>query len=194
FLNGKLDLSQAEAVADMISSNSEAARKAAINQMRGGFSNKIKEMRQQLIDFAALVELELDFSEEDVEFGNREQLKTLVSDLTSHVSSLIDSFKLGNVIKHGVNIVIAGRPNAGKSTLLNRLLNEERAIVSEIPGTTRDTIEEVLNIDGVQFRFIDTAGIRITTDVIEKLGVEKTMEKLKQSAAYIYVFDVNSTT
>ncbi len=194
FLNGKLDLSQAEAVADMISSNSEAARKAAINQMRGGFSQKIKELRQQLIDFAALVELELDFSEEDVEFANRTELSNLVSSLTSHVSSLIDSFKLGNVIKHGVNVVIAGRPNAGKSTLLNRLLNEERAIVSEIPGTTRDTIEEVLNIDGILFRLIDTAGIREAQDAIEKIGVERTYEKIRQSGILIYVFDAASMT
>lgn len=194
FLNGKLDLSQAEAVADMIASNSEAARKAAVSQMRGGFSQKIKELRQQLIDFAALVELELDFSEEDVEFANRAELKNLVSSLTSHVSVLIDSFKLGNVIKNGVNVVIAGRPNAGKSTLLNRLLNEERAIVSEIPGTTRDTIEEVLNIDGILFRLIDTAGIREAQDVIEKVGVERTFEKIKQSGILIYVFDAASMT
>jgi len=194
FLNGKLDLSQAEAVADMISSNSEAARKAAINQMRGGFSQKIKELRQQLIDFAALIELELDFSEEDVEFANRAELKNLVASLTDHVSNLIDSFKLGNVIKHGVNVVIAGRPNAGKSTLLNCLLNEERAIVSEIPGTTRDTIEEVLNIDGILFRLIDTAGIREAQDAIEKIGVERTYEKIRQSGILIYVFDAASMT
>lgn len=189
FLNGKLDLSQAEAVADMIASNSEAARKAAVSQMRGGFSQKIKELRQQLIDFAALIELELDFSEEDVEFANRTELKNLVASLIAHVSGLIDSFKLGNVIKHGVNVVIAGRPNAGKSTLLNRLLNEERAIVSEIPGTTRDTIEEVLNIDGILFRLIDTAGIREAQDAIEKIGVERTYEKIRQSGILIYVFD-----
>lgn len=192
FLNGKLDLSQAEAVADLIASNSEASRNAAMNHMRGGFSQKIKELRQQLVDFSALVELELDFSEEDVEFANRNQLRKLVSHLTSHVSHLIDSFKLGNVIKNGVNVVIAGRPNAGKSTLLNRLLNEERAIVSEIPGTTRDTIEEVLNIDGILFRLIDTAGIREAQDAIEKIGVEKTFEKIKQSGILIYVFDVSS--
>ncbi len=192
FLNGKLDLSQAEAVADLISSNSEASLRAAMQQMRGGFSKEIKELRQQLVDFAALVELELDFSEEDVEFANRKQLKELVSHLTSHVSRLIESFQLGNVIKHGVNVVIAGRPNAGKSTLLNLLLNEERAIVSEIPGTTRDTIEEVLNINGVLFRLIDTAGIREAQDAIEKLGVEKTFEKIRQSGILVYVFDAAS--
>jgi len=192
FLNGKLDLSQAEAVADLIASNSEASLKAAMQQMRGGFSKEIKELRQQLIDFAALVELELDFSEEDVEFANRKQLKELVSHLTSHISRLIESFRLGNVIKHGVNVVIAGRPNAGKSTLLNRLLNEERAIVSEIPGTTRDTIEEVLNINGALFRLIDTAGIREAQDAIEKLGVERTLEKIRQSGILLYVFDVTA--
>lgn len=192
FLNGKLDLSQAEAVADLIASNSEASHNAAMNHMRGGFSQKIKELRQQLVDFAALVELELDFSEEDVEFANRNQLRELISHLTSHVAHLMDSFKLGNVIKNGVNVVIAGRPNAGKSTLLNRLLNEERAIVSEIPGTTRDTIEEILNIDGILFRLIDTAGIREAQDAIEKIGVEKTFEKIKQSGILIYVFDVSS--
>lgn len=190
FLNGKLDLTQAEAVADLISCNSEASLKAAVRQMRGGFSKELKDLRQQLIDFAALVELELDFSEEDVEFANRNQLKDLVLNLKSKISQLTDSFKLGNVIKLGVNVVIAGRPNAGKSTLLNRLLNEERAIVSEIPGTTRDTIEEVLNINGVLFRLIDTAGIREAQDAIEKLGVEKTFEKIRQSGILIYVFDV----
>ncbi|HXH17621.1 MAG TPA: tRNA uridine-5-carboxymethylaminomethyl(34) synthesis GTPase MnmE [Chitinophagales bacterium] len=190
FLNGKLDLSQAEAVADVIASNSEASLKSAMQQMRGGFSKEIKELRQQLIDFAALVELELDFSEEDVEFANRKHLKELVSRLTSRVARLMESFRLGNVIKHGINVVIAGRPNAGKSTLLNRLLNEERAIVSEIPGTTRDTIEEVLNINGILFRLIDTAGIRETHDDIEKIGVERTFEKIRQSGILLYVFDV----
>ncbi len=190
FLNGKLDLTQAEAVADLIASHSEASHKAAINQMRGGFSQELKDLRQQLIDFAALVELELDFSEEDVEFANRKQLKELVSRLKSKISHLIKSFQLGNVIKHGVNVVIAGRPNAGKSTLLNKLLNEDRAIVSEIPGTTRDTIEEVLNINGILFRLIDTAGIREAQDAIEKSGVEKTYEKIRQSGILIYMFDV----
>src|SRR5882757_6894299 len=194
FLNGQMDLSQAEAVADLIASNSKASQQVALQQLRGGFSNQLQTLREQLVTFASLVELELDFSEEDVEFANRDQLKQLIHDITKIVGQLIQSFKLGNVIKNGVNTVIAGKPNAGKSTLLNALLNEERAIVSEIPGTTRDTIEEVLNINGIQFRFIDTAGIRNTEDVIEKLGVEKTMEKLRQSSVYIYLFDVNSTS
>lgn len=190
FLNGKLDLSQAEAVADLIASDSEASHKAAMRQMRGGFSKELKALRQQLIDFAAMVELELDFSEEDVEFANRKQLKELVLNLISKISQLIESFRLGNVIKHGVNVVIAGRPNAGKSTLLNRLLNEDRAIVSEIPGTTRDTIEEALNINGVLFRLIDTAGIREANDEIERLGIDKTFEKIRQSGILVYLFDV----
>ncbi len=192
FLNGKIDLSQAEAVADLIASGSEAALKAAMHQMRGGFSKEIKVLRTKLVDFAALVELELDFSEEDVEFANRQQLKGLVSNLLSKISGLIESFKMGNVIKQGVTVVIAGRPNAGKSTLLNRLLNEERAIVSEIPGTTRDTIEEVINIDGILFRLVDTAGIRDAQDAIEQLGVERTYEKAKASGILVYLFDVSS--
>lgn len=190
FLNGRMDLSQAEAVADLIASDSESSHRAALNQMRGGFSSEIKKLREELIHFASLIELELDFAEENVEFANRDRLKELLSRLTSHVSWLKSSFRLGNVIKHGVTTVIAGRPNAGKSTLLNALLNEERAIVSEFPGTTRDAIEEVININGILFRLIDTAGIREATDVIERLGVEKTMEKIRQSAIVIYVFDV----
>lgn len=190
FLNGRLDLSQAEAVADLIASDSESSRKAAINQMRGGFSSEIKKLRDELIHFASLIELELDFAEEEVEFANRKKLTGLVSRLKSHILSLKNSFQLGNVIKHGVTTVIAGRPNAGKSTLLNALLNEDRAIVSEIAGTTRDTIEEVINIEGILFRLIDTAGIRDATDVLEKMGVEKTMEKIRQSALLLYVFDV----
>ncbi len=190
FLLGRLDLSQAEAVADLIAAETESAHRNALNQIKGGFSEEIKILRGQLVNFASLIELELDFAEEDVEFANRNQLKELVSNLTSQISRLIDSFKLGNVIKHGVTTVIAGRPNAGKSTLLNALLNEERAIVSEIPGTTRDTIEEVLNIRGVQFRLIDTAGIREATDAIETLGVQRTMVKISQSAILVYVFDV----
>jgi len=193
FMNGRIDLSQAEAVADLIASNSAASLDLALKQMRGGFSSDIKFLRNELVNFASLIELELDFAEEDVEFADRKKLIELIDAIQQKISPLIESFKLGNVIKHGVNTVIAGKPNAGKSTLLNALLNEERAIVSEIPGTTRDTIEEVLNINGIQFRFIDTAGIRSTEDVIEKLGVEKTMEKLKQSSVYIYLFDVNST-
>jgi tRNA modification GTPase len=194
FMHGRIDLSQAEAVADLIASNSAASLDLAIKQMRGGFSNDIKALRAELVNFASLIELELDFAEEDVEFADRSKLIELIDLLQHKLRPLIESFRLGNVIKHGVNTVIAGKPNAGKSTLLNALLNEERAIVSDIPGTTRDTIEEVLNIKGVQFRFIDTAGIRSTEDVIEKLGVEKTMEKLKQSSIYIYLFDVNTTT
>ncbi|MCX6200384.1 MAG: tRNA uridine-5-carboxymethylaminomethyl(34) synthesis GTPase MnmE [Bacteroidetes bacterium] len=194
FINGRIDLSQAEAVADLIASDSAASLDLALKQMRGGFSNDIKILRTELVNFASLIELELDFGEEDVEFADRKKLIELIDAIQSKLKPLIESFKLGNVIKNGVNTVIAGKPNAGKSTLLNALLNEERAIVSEIPGTTRDTIEEVLNINGIQFRFIDTAGIRITEDVIEKLGVAKTMEKLKQSSVYIYLFDVNSTT
>ncbi|MBK9730541.1 MAG: tRNA uridine-5-carboxymethylaminomethyl(34) synthesis GTPase MnmE [Chitinophagaceae bacterium] len=190
FLNGRLDLSQAEAVADLIASDSESSRKAAINQMRGGFSTEIKRLRDELIHFASLIELELDFAEEDVVFANRQQLKTLLLRLKEAIDRLHASFQLGNVIRNGVTTVIAGRPNAGKSTLLNALLNEERAIVSEIPGTTRDTIEEVINIHGILFRLIDTAGIRDATDVLEKIGVERTMEKIRQSAMLLYVFDV----
>lgn len=191
FLNGTLDLSQAEAVADLIHSESEAAHRMAIEQMRGGFSDEIKRLRDELIQLASLLELELDFSEEDVEFANRDQLNELLLRIRKYVTSLMDSFQLGNVIKNGVTTVIAGRPNAGKSTLLNALLNEERAIVSEIPGTTRDTIEESLNINGIVFRLIDTAGIRDAADEIEKIGVQKTMQKIQQSALLIYLFDVN---
>lgn len=194
FLNGRFDLSQAEAVADIIASDSASSHKIAMQQMRGGFSNKIKQLREQLINFASLIELELDFGEEDVAFANREDLQKLVSDLNLHIVSLIDSFKLGNVIKQGVNTVIAGRPNAGKSTLLNTLLQEERAIVSEIPGTTRDVIEEVLNIQGFNFRLIDTAGIREATDTIERIGIERTMQKIEQSAILMFLFDVNTAT
>lgn len=194
FLNGQLDLSQAEAVADLIAANSRASQQVAIQQLRGGFSNQLQVLREQLVNFASLVELELDFSEEDVEFANREQLKQLIHNIIKIVGQLIQSFELGNVIKNGVNTVIAGRPNAGKSTLLNALLNEERAIVSHIPGTTRDTIEEVLNINGINFRLIDTAGIREATDTIEQIGVQRTMEKISQSALLIYVFDATEIT
>jgi tRNA modification GTPase len=190
FLNGKLDLSQAEAVADLIASESEAAHKAAIEGLRGGFSQKIKSLRSQLLQFASLVELELDFAEEDVEFANRPRLLTLLSEIYVEVSRLAESFQLGNVIKSGVKIVIAGRPNAGKSTLLNALLQEERAIVSDIPGTTRDTIEDVLILDGIPFRFIDTAGLRSTTDTLESIGIERTMDKLREANLIIYLFDV----
>jgi len=189
FLNGQLDLSQAEAVADLIASNSKASQQAAMSQLRGGFSNQLKGLREQLVNFASLIELELDFSEEDVEFANRDQLKQLIVNILTILSKLIQSFELGNAIKQGINTVIAGRPNAGKSTLLNALLNEERAIVSDIAGTTRDTIEEILNINGVNFRLTDTAGIREATDTIEAIGVQKAYEKINQSAILIYVFD-----
>ncbi|MEM9992109.1 MAG: tRNA uridine-5-carboxymethylaminomethyl(34) synthesis GTPase MnmE [Bacteroidota bacterium] len=193
FLNGQLDLSQAEAVADLIASKSRQAHAIAMQQMRGGFSDDIKQLRQQLIDFASLIELELDFSEEDVEFADRTALKALVIKIQQVIEQLIHSFQLGNAIKHGVSTVLAGRPNAGKSTLLNALLNEDRAIVSDIAGTTRDTIEEVLNIKGLEFRLIDTAGIRDASDQIEAIGVEKTLEKIAQSAILLYIFDVIET-
>jgi tRNA modification GTPase len=192
FLNGKMDLSQAEAVADLIASDSSASHDLAIQQMRGGFSQEIQALRERLIKFASLIELELDFGEEDVEFANRDDLRDLVTQIKKVIHDLVLSFQLGNVIKNGVSTVIAGRPNAGKSTLLNALLNEERAIVSSIAGTTRDTIEEVLNIQGVQFRLIDTAGIREATDTIEAIGVEKTMEKIQKSTLLMYVFDVKN--
>jgi len=193
FLNGGLDLSQAEAVADLISSNSKAAHQLAMQQMRGGFSNELKQLREQLIHFASMIELELDFSEEDVEFANRDQLKALVMAIFKVINKLIQSFELGNVIKNGVPVVIAGKPNVGKSTLLNVLLNEDRAIVSEIAGTTRDTIEDEMNIRGINFRFIDTAGIRDTQDIIEAKGVERTFEKIKSSAIVLYLFDAIET-
>ncbi|GAC1302229.1 MAG: tRNA uridine-5-carboxymethylaminomethyl(34) synthesis GTPase MnmE [Mucilaginibacter sp.] len=194
FLNGQLDLSQAEAVADLIASNSKASQQVAMQQLRGGFSSQLQSLRDQLVQFASLIELELDFAEEDVEFANRDQLKKLTHEIIGVIGNLIRSFELGNAIKQGVNTVIAGRPNAGKSTLLNALLNEERAIVSHIPGTTRDTIEEVLNINGINFRLIDTAGIREATDAIERIGVERTMEKINQSALLVYVFDATEIT
>ena len=194
FLNGKLDLSQAEAVADLIASKSSTSHQVAMQQMRGGFSNQIKTLRQNLIDFASLIELELDFSEEDVEFADRSDLKILVSTIQRIVQRLIDSFEVGNVIKNGIPVVIVGKPNAGKSTLLNVLLGEERAIVSDIPGTTRDVIEDEMNIDGVQFRFIDTAGLRETNDIIESIGVEKAYEQIKLSSIAIYLFDVHEIT
>ncbi len=194
FLNGKMDLSQAEAVADLVASESEAAHSVALRQLRGGFKNEIARLREELIHFASLVELELDFSEEDVEFADRRQLKGLVQNIQGYIRALLQSFTLGNALKTGVATVIAGRPNAGKSTLLNALLNEERAIVSDIAGTTRDTIEEVLNIRGVQFRLIDTAGIREAQDQIEALGVQRTMEKIQQAAILVYLWDVTAMT
>ncbi len=191
FLAGKFDLSQAEAVADLISSNSGLSHQIAMQQMRGGFSNKIKILRDHLINFASLIELELDFSEEDVEFADRKDLKNLVQTIIGIIEKLVSSFEVGNVIKNGIPVAIVGKPNAGKSTLLNILLQEERAIVSEIPGTTRDTIEDDIIIDGVLFRFIDTAGIRTTTDIIEQMGVNKAFEMIKKSAIVIYLFDAH---
>lgn len=195
FLNGKLDLAQAESVADLIASNSEASKRAAIHTMRGGFSTDLAYLREQLIKFSALIELELDFAEEDVEFANRSALHSTVSELQQATQQLINSFALGNVIKNGVQVAIIGKPNAGKSTLLNALLNENRAIVSDIAGTTRDTIEEVLNIEGVLFRLIDTAGIRTQTDdVIEQLGVAKSLEKMNAADLVVYLFDAATTS
>lgn len=187
FLNSKLDLAQAEAVADMISSNSEASLQMALNQMRGGFSNDIAVLRQELIDFAALIELENDFGEEDVEFADRDGLKKLIAKLLTQIEKLRSSFASGNVLKNGINTVIAGKPNAGKSTLLNALLNEERAIVSDIAGTTRDTIEEVFTLNGIQFRLIDTAGLRESTDTIEQIGVGKTKESMSKAELLVYL-------
>lgn len=192
FLNGKLDLSQAEAVADLIASNTSASHKAALNNIRGRFSQALRDLREQLIKFSALIELELDFSQEDVEFADRTQLNNLIAEAIDQTQRLIYSFKLGNVIKNGVSVAIIGKPNAGKSTLLNTLLREDRAIVSEIPGTTRDTIEEVVNIDGILFRLIDTAGIRThSQDIIENFGIEKSLQKMNQADVVVYLFDVN---
>ena len=195
FLNGKLDLTQAEAVADLIASNTSASQRTALHNIRGGFSEILKNVREELIRFSALIELELDFSQEDVEFADRKKFYELIGSASLSVKQLINSFQLGNVIKNGVSVAIIGKPNAGKSTLLNTLLNENRAIVSEIAGTTRDTIEEVINIDGILFRLIDTAGIREgSTDVIEMIGIEKSREKIKKSDEVIYIFDVNTET
>jgi tRNA modification GTPase len=182
-------LSQAEAVADLISSDNEASHQIAMQQMRGGFSNEIKELRQELLNFASLIELELDFAEEDVAFADRTQFRELLNRIEFVLKRLIDSFAVGNVIKNGIPIAIVGEPNVGKSTLLNALLNEERAIVSEIAGTTRDTIEDELVIGGIGFRFIDTAGIRETADIIESLGIRKTFEKIEQAQVVLYLFD-----
>jgi tRNA modification GTPase len=189
FLNGQLDLSQAEAVADLIASNSQASHQVAMQQMRGGFSTELQHLRDQLIHFASMIELELDFGEEDVEFANRDDLKGLIYQIQRILHRLIQSFEQGNVMKNGVPVVIAGKPNVGKSTLLNALLNEERAIVSEIAGTTRDTVEDHMIIGGINFRFIDTAGIRDTEDIIEAKGVERTHEKIKQAKLIIYLVD-----
>ena len=189
FLNGKMDLSQAEAVADLISSDSAASHQLAIQQMRGGFSNEIKRLREELLNFASLIELELDFAEEDVEFADRDDFQQLITKITTVLKGLIDSFATGNVLKNGIPVAIVGEPNVGKSTLLNSLLNEERAIVSDIAGTTRDTIEDEIVIGGIGFRFIDTAGIRETTDTIEGLGIKKTFEKIEHSQVVIYLFN-----
>lgn len=194
FLNGKLDLSQAEAVADLIASDSAASHQIAMQQMRGGFTLEIENLRQELLNFASLLELELDFSEEDVEFADRNQFKELLQKIDGTISQLVQSFSVGNVIKNGIPVAIIGKPNAGKSTLLNALLNEERAIVSDIAGTTRDTIEEVLHIDGMAFRFIDTAGIRETADKIEEIGVKKAKEKIEKARILLYLYDENDTT
>lgn len=191
FLNGKMDLSQAEAVADLIASDSEASHQLAIQQMRGGFSNEIKKLREELLNFASLIELELDFAEEDVEFANREEFQKLISKITLVLKRLIDSFATGNVLKNGIPVAIVGEPNVGKSTLLNALLNEERAIVSDIAGTTRDTIEDEISIGGIGFRFIDTAGIRETTDTIEGLGIQRTFEKMKDAQVVVYLIDTS---
>ena len=194
FLNGKLDLSQTEAIADLINSKSSAAHEIAIKQLKGGISSELKILRNKLIEFASLIELELDFSEEDVEFADRKHLNELIQSLITHIAQLKKSFQYGNAIKNGVSTVIAGRPNAGKSTLLNNILNENRAIVSSIAGTTRDTIEEIITINGIDFRLVDTAGIRNTEDEIEKIGVAKTLEKINKSSLVIYIYDSWSTT
>jgi tRNA modification GTPase len=191
FLNGKMDLSQAEAVADVIASNSAASHQMAIQQMRGGITNELKELRAQLLDFAALIELELDFSGEDVEFADRTKFKELVAKITFVLKRLIDSFSFGNAMKNGIPVAIIGEPNVGKSTLLNTLLNEEKAIVSEIAGTTRDAIEDEIIIDGVAFRFIDTAGIRETKDIIESIGIKKAYEKADNAQLIIFLIDSN---
>ncbi|MAE87160.1 MAG: tRNA uridine-5-carboxymethylaminomethyl(34) synthesis GTPase MnmE [Flammeovirgaceae bacterium] len=190
FINGRFDLAQAEAVADLIASENESMHSAAMNQMRGGFSQEIKRLREELIHFASMIELELDFAEEDVEFASRDDLKQLIFKLKTLITRLTESFTLGNAIKNGIPTVIAGKPNAGKSTLLNALLNEEKAIVSDIPGTTRDVIEDVINVDGIAFRFTDTAGIRTTEDKVEAIGVERTYAKMKDASVIIYLIDM----
>ncbi|MDR2928091.1 MAG: tRNA uridine-5-carboxymethylaminomethyl(34) synthesis GTPase MnmE [Cytophagaceae bacterium] len=193
FMNGKMDLSQAEAVADLIASQTEASRRVALQQMRGGFSSELVRLREQLLWFISLIELELDFGEEDVEFADRSQLNHLVNEITAHIAKLINSFALGNAIKNGIPVAIVGHTNVGKSTLLNRLLNEERAIVSNIHGTTRDAIEDAVNIKGIMFRFIDTAGIRSTDDEIENLGIQITYSKIKQASVVLLMVDITDS-
>lgn len=194
FANGKMDLLQAEAVADIIASNTQAAHHVAMNQMRGGFSSDLQKLRTQLIDFSALIELELDFSEEDVEFADRSQMMDVLKNIKSELLKLKESFSLGNVIKNGIPVAIVGKPNVGKSTLLNALLNEERAIVSNIPGTTRDALEDVVIMNGISFRFIDTAGLRKTDDTIENLGIDITYKKIEQADIVLYIVDINETS
>ena len=193
FLNGNMDLSQAEAVADLISSKSENSHRIAINHIKGVFSDKIRGLRKELINFSSLLELELDFSEEDVEFANREQLDNTLDEINNYCDILIDSFRLNNVIKDGINVIILGKPNVGKSTILNGLLNEEKAIISEIPGTTRDIIEDTITIGGNLVRFIDTAGLRKTSDKIEKIGINKALKKSKEASIILYIIDLNDT-
>ena len=193
FINGKMDLNQAEAVADLIASENEGSHKLAMQQMKSGFSNDLKKLRSELLHFSSMIELELDFSQEDVEFAERDEFKKLTNKIKSELKVLIDSFQSGNVLKNGISVAIAGKPNAGKSSLLNTLLNEDKAIVSEIPGTTRDSIEDSLIIDGINFRFIDTAGLRETEDIIESKGIERTKEKIKKAKILLYLFDVNDT-
>ncbi len=189
FLNGKLDLAQAEAVADLIASQSQAAHRIAMNQLKGGISNELKQLRQQLVDFASLIELELDFAEEDVVFADRQQLRDLILKIKQRVTELMSTFQLGNAIKNGIPVAIVGEPNVGKSTLLNLLLKEDKALVSDIPGTTRDSIEDIISINGILFRFIDTAGLRQTSDIIESMGIQRTKEKIRKASIILYLID-----
>ena len=193
FINGKMDLNQAEAVADLIASENKGSHNLAMQQMKSGFSNDLKKLRGELLHFSSMIELELDFSQEDVEFAEREEFRKLTNTIKSELKTLIDSFQSGNVLKNGISVAIAGKPNAGKSSLLNTLLNEEKAIVSDIPGTTRDSIEDSLVINGINFRFTDTAGLRDTNDVIESKGIEKTKEKINNAKILLYLFDINDT-
>ena len=194
FINGKMDLNQAEAVADLIASENEGSHKLAMQQMKSGFSNDLKNLRSELLHFTSMIELELDFSEEDVEFAERGEFKKLVTKIQSELKTLINSFQSGNVLKNGISVAIAGKPNAGKSSLLNTLLNEDKAIVSDIPGTTRDSIEDSIIIDGIKFRFTDTAGLRETKDEVESKGIEKTKEKISNAKILLYLFDINDIT